>query len=91
MEIDNNRAERSLRGIVLVAAKGLFLSGLLTICKRLHIDLFASNGLARSASFPANGRPPLSGAPNCYRTNGRQHVPLRLFGAVMPVCLDISA
>jgi hypothetical protein len=95
LEIDNNRAERSLRGIALFAAKGrtsAVLNGLLTICKRLYIDLFASNGLARSASFPANGRPsPERARQTAPGQNGRQHVPLRLFGAVMAVCLGISA
>jgi len=85
----------NLRGIALFAAKGrtsAVLNGLLTICKRLHIDLFASNGLARSASFPANGRPsPERARQTAPGQNGRQHVPLRLFGAVMAVCLGISA
>lgn len=76
LEIDNNRAERSLRGIALFAAKrrtSAVLNGLLTICKRLHIDLFASNGLARSASFPANGRPsPERARQTAPGQNGRQ-------------------
>ena len=108
----SNRAERSLRGVVLVettdcslAAKGrtaAILNGLIAICKRLHIDPFAWNVLARSATtettakpkrcFPANRRPsPERTRRTAPGQNGRQHVPLRLFGAVMAVCLGISA
>ena len=108
----SNRAERSLRGVVLVettdcslAAKGrtaAILNGLIAICKRLPIDLFAWNVLVRSATtettakpkqcFPANRRPsPERARRTAPGQNGRQHVPLRLFGAVMAVCLGISA
>ncbi len=72
----SNRAERSLRGVVLVettdcssAAKGqtaAVLNGLIAICKRLPIDPFAWNVLVRSATTEATAKPK-----QCFPANRR--------------------
>jgi transposase len=73
LEIDNNGAERSLRGVAVGRKNWLFfgsdtggrtaaiLSSFITTCKRLHIDPFAylRDVFARISAHPANRLPEL--------------------------------